>query len=53
MIEAIGKSIPGEQYCLSSLPLSNHSYFLYLLSNDFNAFFAILSLSVSPLLDGR
>ena len=43
MIEAMGKSIPGELYCLSSDPLSKKEYSLYLIFNFLKAFRAALS----------
>ena len=52
-IDAIGKSIPGEQYCLSSLPLSNQVYDLKLGSVHFKICLATLSLKLSPFLEGK
>ena len=40
IIEAIGKSMPGELYCLSSEPLSKKEYFLNFKFNFSKAFVA-------------
>ncbi len=51
--DATGRSTPGEQYCLSSLPLSSQEYFLYFLSVHFRTDSDTLSDNVFPFLDGR
>ena len=51
-IEAIGRSIPGELYCLSSEPLFKNENFLYLMLSCLKASSAALSEIVDPYLVG-
>ena len=51
-IDAIGKSIPGELYCLSSEPLSKKEYFLNLIFNFLNVSIIAVSEGVFSYFEG-